>query len=273
MNKLALASIAAACALACTTSAFAQNMSKAEYKSARDGIAADYKAASKACASMSGNAKDICAADATGKQKVARAELEARNIPGAKNDYALSIARAKADYALAKEKCDDIAGAAKKACVKDAKTARAGAETKAQMQMANVAGKPAQAAANVSMSGKEAANESVVDRATAAKVKAPLVAIANAPPVTEPSPKLAQAKVESGNGNGKAVYEKSCKGCHAAMKPKTGDKEAWAPLARQGAAALTASVIKGKGVMPPKGTAASDADVKVAVEYMLSQSK
>jgi cytochrome c5 len=73
--------------------------------------------------------------------------------------------------------------------------------------------------------------------------------------------------------DGKAVYEQSCKGCHTAMKPKTGDKEAWAPLIKQGADALTASVIKGKGVMPPKGKAASDADVKAAVEYMISQSK
>lgn len=73
--------------------------------------------------------------------------------------------------------------------------------------------------------------------------------------------------------DGKAVYESSCKGCHAAMKPKTGDKEAWAPLIKQGADTLTASVIKGKGMMPAKGKAASDADVKAAVEYMLSQSK
>lgn len=73
--------------------------------------------------------------------------------------------------------------------------------------------------------------------------------------------------------DGKAVYEKSCKGCHAAMKPKTGDKEAWAPRIKEGVDALTASVIKGKGIMPPRGTAASDADVKAAVEYILSQSK
>lgn len=73
--------------------------------------------------------------------------------------------------------------------------------------------------------------------------------------------------------DGKAVYDKSCKGCHTAMKPKLGDKEAWAPLINRGADALTASVIKGKGTMPPKGTAASDADVKAAVEYMLIQSK
>jgi len=73
--------------------------------------------------------------------------------------------------------------------------------------------------------------------------------------------------------DGKAVYEKSCKGCHSAMKPKMGDKEAWAPLIKQGADALTASVVKGKGAMPPKGTAATDADVKAAVEYIISQSK
>jgi len=73
--------------------------------------------------------------------------------------------------------------------------------------------------------------------------------------------------------DGKAVYEKSCKMCHGAMKPKMGDKEAWAPLIKQGADALTASVIKGKGMMKPKGGAATDEDAKAAVEYIISQSK
>ena len=73
--------------------------------------------------------------------------------------------------------------------------------------------------------------------------------------------------------DGKTVYEQSCKGCHTAMKPKTGDKEAWAPLIKQGADALTASVVKGKPPMPPKGGAANEADVKAAVEYIISQSK
>jgi cytochrome c5 len=73
--------------------------------------------------------------------------------------------------------------------------------------------------------------------------------------------------------DGKTVYDQACKGCHTAMKPKTGDKAAWAPLIKQGADAMTASVIKGKGMMPPKGKAASDADVKAAVDYMISQSK
>jgi cytochrome c5 len=38
--------------------------------------------------------------------------------------------------------------------------------------------------------------------------------------------------------------------------------------------ALTASVIKGKGIMPPRGgSAGSDAEIKAAVEYMLAQLK
>ncbi len=71
--------------------------------------------------------------------------------------------------------------------------------------------------------------------------------------------------------DGKAVWDKSCAGCHAALAPKFGDKAAWAPLIKRGAADLTASVVKGKGMMPPKGGAASEADVKAAVEYAISQ--
>jgi len=73
--------------------------------------------------------------------------------------------------------------------------------------------------------------------------------------------------------DGKAVYDKSCAGCHAAMAPKMGDKAAFAPLIKQGTDAVAAVVIKGKGAMPPKGGAASDADAKAAVDYMFSKSK
>ena len=73
--------------------------------------------------------------------------------------------------------------------------------------------------------------------------------------------------------DGKAVFDKTCKACHTAMKPKMGDKAAWAPLVAQGADALTKSVMKGKKPMPPKGGAANEADVKAAVEYMISQNK
>jgi cytochrome c5 len=73
--------------------------------------------------------------------------------------------------------------------------------------------------------------------------------------------------------DGKAVYDKTCAACHKSMKPKMGDKVAWAPLIARGADALTASVIKGKAPMPPKGGAGNEADVKAAVEYIISQSK
>ena len=74
--------------------------------------------------------------------------------------------------------------------------------------------------------------------------------------------------------DGKALYDKSCAACHKVMPPKLGDKAAWAPRIGAGAAAMTAAVIKGKGAMPPKGgSKLSDAEIKDAVEYMISQAK
>jgi cytochrome c5 len=57
--------------------------------------------------------------------------------------------------------------------------------------------------------------------------------------------------------------------------PKSGDKAAWAPRIKLGIDALTASVIKGKGAMPARGAAAaaSDAEIRAAVEYMVSQAR
>jgi cytochrome c5 len=216
---------------------------------------------------MSGNTKDICVAEAKGKENVAKAELEARYTPSGNNNYAVSVARANAEYSVAREKCDDKTGDARKDCVKEAKAAqsKATADAKAEKKTAKVASKPAKEAATAPMSKKEGAKESLSDGVITSKGKAAVV--------EEPSLKAAQINVETNKGNGKAVYEKSCNGCHAAMKPKTGDKDAWAPLIKQGADALTASGIKGNGIMQPKGTAASDADVKAAVEYILSQSK
>jgi cytochrome c5 len=78
--------------------------------------------------------------------------------------------------------------------------------------------------------------------------------------------------------DGKAVYDKTCSVCHAAgvaNAPKFGDKSAWAPRVTAGKDALTASVVKGKGAMPPKAGVAtlSDDDIKAAVDYMLAAAK
>jgi cytochrome c5 len=75
-----------------------------------------------------------------------------------------------------------------------------------------------------------------------------------------------------------ALYAQACAVCHAAGvagAPKLGDKAAWAPRLAAGVDGLTASVIKGKGAMPPKGgaMAAADADIKAAVSYMVGTVK
>jgi cytochrome c5 len=75
-----------------------------------------------------------------------------------------------------------------------------------------------------------------------------------------------------------ALYSQSCAVCHAAgvaNAPKLGDKAAWAPRLAAGVDGLTASAIKGKGAMPPKGgmAAASDADIKAVVAYMVGAVK
>ena len=78
--------------------------------------------------------------------------------------------------------------------------------------------------------------------------------------------------------DGKAVYEKTCVACHAAgvaNAPKLGDKAAWAPRVATGKDALVASVINGKGAMPPKAGVADlkQDDIKAAVDYMLASVK
>jgi cytochrome c5 len=78
--------------------------------------------------------------------------------------------------------------------------------------------------------------------------------------------------------DGKKVYESACLACHAAgvaNAPKLGDKAAWGPRIKTGTDAMVKSVITGKGAMPAKGGngALTDAQIKAAVEYMVSASK
>jgi cytochrome c5 len=78
-------------------------------------------------------------------------------------------------------------------------------------------------------------------------------------------------------GAAPALYGQVCSACHiagVAGSPKFGDKAAWAPRLALGIDGLTASVIKGKGAMPPKGgSAASEAEIKAVVQYMVSAVK
>jgi cytochrome c5 len=79
-------------------------------------------------------------------------------------------------------------------------------------------------------------------------------------------------------GTGKTVFEANCAVCHvpgAANAPKFGDKAAWSPRIKTGMESLYKSALSGKNAMPPKGGNATlaDADVKAAVDYIVSQSK
>ena len=122
-----------------------------------------------------------------------------------------------------------------------------------------------------------AAPASAATVATATGV-APVVAAvpAAATPVAAAAPAPA-AVVKVAANNGEALYKQVCSACHAqsvAGSPKFGDKAAWAPRIKTGIDALTASAIKGKGAMPPKGgSGASDADIRATVEYMVSAAK
>ena len=79
---------------------------------------------------------------------------------------------------------------------------------------------------------------------------------------------------------GDEVYKKTCGVCHdqgIAGAPKLGDKAAWAPRIKQGMDTLYTVSLKGKpgtGMVAKGGNASlSDADVKAAVDFMISKSK
>jgi cytochrome c5 len=124
---------------------------------------------------------------------------------------------------------------------------------------------------------------------TPAAPAAPAVAAASAPAAPSPAPApapaaapvAAAAATTVAAGAGKKLSEAACFVCHGAGiagAPKFGDKGAWAARIAQGLDTLHTHAIKGfqgkAGVMPPKGgSAASDDEVKAAVDYMVAAAK
>jgi cytochrome c5 len=113
----------------------------------------------------------------------------------------------------------------------------------------------------------------------AAAPAAPAAAAADT--AAAPAPAPAPATTAATADTGKAVYGEVCIACHGAGiagAPKFGDKAAWAPRLAEGTAVLYQHAIAGfqgkSGVMPPKGGSNKpDADIKAAVDYMLSAVK
>ena len=126
---------------------------------------------------------------------------------------------------------------------------------------------------HVQLAGAPAAGDAAAAPVAQAAEAAPAAAApaAAAPAAAAPT---AVAATPAAGSEPPALYARSCTSCHrsgVAGAPKTGDHAAWAPRAAAGIDALTASVIKGKGAMPPRGTAAkaSDAEIREVVAYML----
>ncbi len=72
--------------------------------------------------------------------------------------------------------------------------------------------------------------------------------------------------------SGEELYNGGCAACHAAgvaNAPKLGDTEAWASRNELGLEALVASVVNGKGSMPPRGGSTySDEEIERAVKHL-----
>jgi len=105
------------------------------------------------------------------------------------------------------------------------------------------------------------------------------VLLAGAPASTEKTaPVQAAAAKTAAGARGEGLYKQTCAVCHAAGvagAPKLGDKAAWGPRIVKGKDALYASGLKGLNAMPAKGgnPSLADADVKAAIDYMVSQAK
>jgi cytochrome c5 len=109
----------------------------------------------------------------------------------------------------------------------------------------------------------------------AATAAAPAAA---APAAAQPQASAAPQQQAAAAPDGKKVFDGVCTVCHTAGvagAPKLGDKAAWAPRIKTGVDTLVQSALKGKNAMPPKGgnPSLSDADIRAAVEFMVSQSK
>jgi cytochrome c5 len=99
---------------------------------------------------------------------------------------------------------------------------------------------------------------------------------------TATSAATAAATVTTAARDGPEIYKTTCVVCHGAGiagSPKLEDKEQWAKRLAKGQETLYASALNGTqssaGVMPAKGgnPALSDAEVKLAVDFMVAQSK
>jgi cytochrome c5 len=119
-----------------------------------------------------------------------------------------------------------------------------------------------------------------------APAAAPAPAPATSTDTSSSAPAAAATTTAAAGGGdtaqGEKVFKGTCAMCHqtgAGGAPVVGKKDDWTPRIAQGKDTLYTHAINGftgqKGMMPPKGANASlpDADVKAAVDYMVSKAQ
>ena len=151
-------------------------------------------------------------------------------------------------------------------------TGKAGHDLSSQVK-APAAAPAAQAAAPAEQAAAPAAAATPA-AAAPAETAAP-AAQAAAPAAVAP---VAQAAAPAAAVDGEKVYKGICFSCHdvgVAGSPKLGDKAAWAARIAAGNDSMYGTAINGKNAMPAKGgnPALSDAEIKAAVDFMVSKSK
>jgi len=87
----------------------------------------------------------------------------------------------------------------------------------------------------------------------------------------------AASAAAAGARSGDEIVKAACGACHipgVANAPKIGDQAAWAPRVKTGLNAMLASVVQGKGVMPPRGGLpdVTDTELARAIVTMANQS-
>jgi cytochrome c5 len=138
-------------------------------------------------------------------------------------------------------------------------------------------GAPATAAAGGASGAAAAAAPGASEAGGANAQAAAAVAALASVPQQASAPAAGASQSADASQAGKALFTQVCSACHTAGvlgAPKYGDKADWAPRLKDPMAVIYNYALHGKGAMPPKGGSnASDADVKAAVDYMVSAVK
>lgn len=203
----------------------------------------------------------------------------------------------KAEAAEQKPAEQAAAPAATGAAITDAAKAAGDAVTKAADATKQAVGDAAKATGDVAAKAADATTQAVGDAAKATGDAAAKAADATKQAVGDAAKATGDAAAKAANAttqaataavggavDGEKVYKGLCFSCHdmgVAGSPKLGDKADWGPRIAKGNDALYKSAIEGRNnitpgkVMPAKGgnPALSDAEVKAAVDFMMSKGK